>query len=137
MTKLREDPYNKVSLRGQTGREKHKELRATRDKHQSIVDNYDTFQQLLDYAATYGPNSTKTLNTLMKRDIFISQDKSRPQVREAAQINTFKGAAQAGTTSKVSLTENKISYQICKKNLSRQIKLLDFLDKDLRTDDNA
>lgn len=31
MTQLREDPYNKVSLRGQTSREKHKDLRAKRD----------------------------------------------------------------------------------------------------------
>lgn len=133
MTKLREDPYNKVSLRGQTSREKHAELRAKRDGYQSIVDNFDTYQELLDNAATYGPDSAKTLNTLAKRDIFMAQDKSKveQQQTEAGRLNAQKGAARAGT-SKVDLTENKISYQICKENLKRELWLLHFLDEELR-----
>lgn len=138
MTKLREDPYNKVSLRGQTSREKHAELRAKRDGYQWIVDNYDTYQELLDNAATYGPDSAKTLNTLAKRDIFTTQDKSKAEQHqtEAGRINSKKGAARAGA-SKVDLTENKISYQICKQNLKRELWLLDFLDEELRQNQKA
>lgn len=132
LTQLREDPYNKVSLRGQTGREKHKDLRATREGYQLLVDNYDTFQELLDNAATYGPNSAKALNTLLKRDIFTSPDRTRVAVQQndAAQLNSKRGGAQAA--SRVNLTETEPAYQICLKSLQRRLQLIDFLDEDLR-----
>lgn len=77
MTELEEEPFNKVSIRGQKSREKHRELREERDNFQFVVDNFDTFQELLDNAATYGHTSTKALNTLLKRDIFISPEKAK------------------------------------------------------------
>ena len=43
MQTIHEDPYTKVSLRGQTDREKHAKLRTLRDEHNRVVNDYDTF----------------------------------------------------------------------------------------------
>lgn len=43
MKTVHDDPYTKVSLRGQSDREKHANLRALRDEHIRVVNDYDTF----------------------------------------------------------------------------------------------